>query len=105
MEGHWDADGTRMAGAIERVVGRKLRIWNMPWRALYLAAPLSPFFRELLEMRYLWSKPLRMPNEKLVAFLGEEPRTPLDAAVRRTLEDMRCLPTRKDEAMGAARVV
>ena len=28
--------------------------------------------REMLEMRYLWRKPLRLDNRKLVAFLGEE---------------------------------
>ena len=36
-------------------------------------------------MRYLWQTPARLENAKLVAFLGEEPHTPLGEAVRTTL--------------------
>lgn len=57
-----------------------------------LLAPFVPLFRELGEMRYLWSTPLRMDNARLVSFLGEEPNTPLDHAVRQTLASMGCLP-------------
>lgn len=42
-------------------------------------------------MRYLWERPLRMGNAKLVAFLGHEPHTPLDEAVRVTLQGLGCL--------------
>ena len=34
----------------------------------------------MLEMRYLWKKPLRFDNAKLVSLLGVEPHTPLDQA-------------------------
>ena len=43
-------------------------------------------------MRYLWREPLRLDNARLVAFLGAEPHTPLDEAVRETLEGLGCLP-------------
>ena len=33
-----------------------------------------------------------MTNGKLVSVLGEEPRTPLDVAVRNTLAGIGCLP-------------
>ena len=56
-----------------------------------LLAPAVPLFRELKEMRYLWERPLRMGNGRLVALLGREPHTPLDAAVRATLEGLGCL--------------
>lgn len=91
MEGVWDADGTMMVRAIEDVAGRKVKLRAFPWWALPLLAPFVAFFREVAEMRYLWSEPLRMDNAKLVSVLGAEPRTPLDTAVRRTLEDMGCL--------------
>jgi nucleoside-diphosphate-sugar epimerase len=45
----------------------------------------------MLEMRYLWKTPVRLTNDRLVAELGAEPHTPLERAVRTTLEDMRCL--------------
>ncbi|MDO9125783.1 MAG: hypothetical protein Q7U42_02875, partial [Parvibaculum sp.] len=48
-------------------------------------------FREMREMRYLWKKPVKLDNAKLVAFLGHEPHTPLDIAVRATLAGLGCI--------------
>ncbi len=45
-------------------------------------------------MRYLWTTPLQLDNRKLVAFLGEEPHTPLDTALRDTLRGLGCLDDR-----------
>jgi hypothetical protein len=42
-------------------------------------------------MRYLWNKPIGLDNAKLTAFLGEEPHTALETALRATLADMDCL--------------
>jgi nucleoside-diphosphate-sugar epimerase len=91
MEGVWDADGQMIIDAIGRAAGRKPKVWSFPWWAMPLLAPFVTLFRELKEMRYLWSQSLRMDNAKLVATLGAEPRTPLDTAVKRTLESMGCL--------------
>ena len=91
MEGIWDADGRTLIDAIGRVVSRKPKVWSFPWWAMPLLAPFVPLFKELREMRYIWTEPLRMDNSKLVAALGAEPRTPIDTAVRRTLESMGCL--------------
>lgn len=92
MEGVWDHDGRQMGNAIRRVTGRaELPIKRFPWWALRLAQPFVPVFRELVEMRYLWQRELHMRNDRLVAFLGAEPRTPLDQAVRETLIGLGCL--------------
>lgn len=91
MEGVWDHEGQQMRQAIERVLGHRIPVKPFPWWLLRLAAPFVPMFRELGEMRYLWRTPLRMTNDKLVAFLGEEPRTPLDLAMLATLKDLGCL--------------
>ncbi|BEP33165.1 NAD(P)H-binding protein [Variovorax sp. V59] len=97
MAGHWDADGTRMSGAIRRVVARRTgvepRVVAFPWWLLTLASPFFATFREMREMRYLWETPVRMDNARLVAFLGREPHTPLDEAVEASLEGMACLRT------------
>jgi len=66
----------------------------VPWTLLSLAASLSLFLRELLEMRYLWRTRLRLDNRKLLATLGNEPHTPLDKAVLATLVSFGCLPSR-----------
>jgi nucleoside-diphosphate-sugar epimerase len=96
FEGHWDADGTQMVEAIRRVVraagGATPKLGSMPWWALALAAPLVPTFRELREVRYLWQQPVRLDNRRLLAELGAEPRTPLDEALRATLQGLGCLP-------------
>lgn len=92
MEGVWDADGMQLSESIRRVTGRQwLRTRRFPWWLLHLGAPFVPLFRELLEMRYLWRQPLHMRNDRLVAFLGAEPHTPLDQAMRETLRGLGCL--------------
>jgi nucleoside-diphosphate-sugar epimerase len=94
MAGHWDADGSQMAAAIQRVVarrtGRKPRVGSFPWWLLTLASPFVTTFREMREMRYLWREPLRMDNARLTAALGQEPHTPLDEAVEATLVGLGC---------------
>ncbi len=96
MAGHWDTDGTQLAAAICRVVvkrgGIQPKVRAFPWWLTALAAPFVPTFRELREMRYLWSTRVEMSNAKLVSTLGHEPHTPLDEAVEAALEGMGCLP-------------
>ena len=92
MEGHWDADGTRIAAAIARAAGKpELKSGAFPWWLLALGSPFVPVFRELREMRYLWRQPVRMSNARLRAVLGCEPHTPLDTAMRATLIGLGCL--------------
>lgn len=92
FSGHWFDEGVEIARATARVAGiPKARIRNVPWFAIHLLAPFSETFREMLEMRYLWKKPLQLDNRKLVAFLGQEPHTPLDCALRVTLTGLGCL--------------
>ena len=93
--GHFDADGTQMAAAIRKAVGRDLPVRSFQWPIVALASPAVALFREMLEMRYLWAQPLRLDNAKLAHVLGLEPHTPLDQAVARTLADLGCLAAEK----------
>ncbi|MBO9516176.1 MAG: NAD(P)H-binding protein [Variovorax sp.] len=103
MEGHWDPDGTRMHAAIRRASGRPdLRVRRFPWWLATLASPFVPVFRELREMRYLWQRPVRLRNARLVALLGSEPHTPLDTAVAATLEGLGCLGAPRQHGEGQA---
>jgi len=92
--GHWLPAGIEMAYAIQRAVGaaQPPPIRRFPWALAYAASPFVTVFREMLELRYLWQTPVRLDNAKLVAFLGAEPHTPIDAAVRATLIGLGCLP-------------
>jgi nucleoside-diphosphate-sugar epimerase len=85
FEGFWDADGNQLAEAIRRVLGRELPLRRFPWKLLPLLAPFNTTLREMREMRYLWRQPVRLDNSRLKAFLGAEPRTPLDEALRQAI--------------------
>jgi nucleoside-diphosphate-sugar epimerase len=91
FRGHWLARAGELGEAMRRVVRPDLPVRGFPWIVVQVAAPFNETFRELLEMRYLWQKPIGLDNAKLVKFLGAEPHTPLDAALRTTLIDMGCL--------------
>lgn len=89
FRGHWDADGTRMAETIRRVVGNPgLPVRPLPWFVLGLGSALSETMRELYAVRPLWQAPIELDHTRLVAFLGEEPHTPWDEAVRTTLRGL-----------------
>jgi nucleoside-diphosphate-sugar epimerase len=98
MAGHWDADGTQMAEAIERAVirrgGDEPTRKAFPWWLVALASLFVVTFRELREMRYLWRQPVRMSNARLIDVLGYEPHTPLDEAVTATLHGLGCFDER-----------
>lgn len=92
MAGHWDADGAQMQSAIRRASGQPdLPVRRFPWWLVTVASPFVPVFRELREMRYLWRQPVRLRNARLLSVLGSEPHTPLDTAVRATLEGLGCV--------------
>jgi nucleoside-diphosphate-sugar epimerase len=86
FSGVWDADGTAMTRAIAKAVGRPdTKVQALPWPLIGLAGLVQETPRELYKMRYLWRRPIQLDNRKLTAFLGEEPHTPIDQAVRQTL--------------------
>ncbi|HUD50621.1 NAD-dependent epimerase/dehydratase family protein [Parvibaculum sp.] len=99
--GHWFEKGVEIAEATRRAAGKPdAPIRRFPWFAVYLAAPFVETFREMLEMRYLWKVPVKLDNRKLIAFLGEEPHTPTEEALRLTLKGLGCLDE-KSVGMGA----
>lgn len=88
--GTWDADGTAMIRAVAEAVGRPdTKVKGLPWPLLGLAGLIRETPRELYAMRYLWNTPVRLDNGRLVAFLGEEPHTPLGEAVATTLHALK----------------
>jgi nucleoside-diphosphate-sugar epimerase len=90
--GHYFERGVQMAEAILRVAEQpKTKVRAFPWFLVVGLSPFVPTFRELLEMRYLWKRPLRLDNAKLTEFLGEEPHTSTDRAVAGALDTLGCL--------------
>lgn len=97
LRGH-EVTGAQMAEALSRVTGRRLAVRRFPWWAVRAAAPFNETFREMLEMTYLWRRPVVLDNARLVARLGAEPHTPLDAALAATLDALGCGPPREAAA-------
>lgn len=90
--GHSFEHGVELARATRDAAGvPHAKIRRFPWFLIYLLAPFVETFREMLEMRYLWSRTLLLDNSKLVRFLGREPHTPLDQALRTTLVGLGCV--------------
>tara|TARA_R110000850_G_scaffold17318_3_gene53385 strand:+ start:8868 stop:9872 length:1005 start_codon:yes stop_codon:yes gene_type:complete len=92
FNGHWLEDGRELAERVRIVAGvPDAPIKRFPWVLLRLLKPFVPLFREMAEMQYLWKVPVRLDNTKLVERLGSEPHTPMDEALRMTLEGIKCL--------------
>jgi nucleoside-diphosphate-sugar epimerase len=92
FRGQWLAHNAEFGAALRRVTrDPHLPVRGFPWIVVRLAAPFNETFRELLEMRYLWRRPIGLDNAKLTRFLGAEPHTPLDRALAASLADMGCL--------------
>ncbi|HVU02505.1 MAG TPA: NAD-dependent epimerase/dehydratase family protein [Polyangiaceae bacterium] len=100
--GHWFERGVELAERTRDAAGvPAAKIRKFPWFLIVLLSPFVETFREMLEMRYLWSTPVRLGNDKLVSFLREktgeaEPHTEITVALRETLEGLGCLPRRPD---------
>lgn len=90
--------GHEMVAALEATAGRPLTVRTVPWMAIAAAAPFNESLREMLEMRYLWRRPVLLANDRIVAALGEEPHTPIVEALRATLAGQGSLPQREGEA-------
>ncbi len=90
--GHWLPQGIDMAHAVCRAAPhRALAIKRFPWLLVRILSPVVPVLREMLEMRYLWQVPLRLDASRLAQLIGPEPHTPLDEAVRASLQSLGCL--------------
>jgi nucleoside-diphosphate-sugar epimerase len=83
-----------LVAGVRRAAGRRVIALPFPWGVMRVMGRWNETLRELMEMRYLWRAPIGLDNRKLVSFLGEEPHTPLDAALREALEQPAAPSTR-----------
>jgi len=80
--------GREFTGAIAAATRSKLQVDRMTWWLIHALRPIVPLCRELSEIAYLWNEPHRINGGKLGAAIGDIPRTPLDVAATRALEDL-----------------
>jgi nucleoside-diphosphate-sugar epimerase len=80
--------GREFTSAIAAATRSKLQVDRMTWWLIHVLRPIVPLCRELSEIAYLWNEPHRIDGAKLEAAIGDIPRTPLDVAATRALEDL-----------------
>jgi nucleoside-diphosphate-sugar epimerase len=89
FDGTWTEDNRTFAEAIRHAAGKpRAPIYPFPWPLVHAIAPFNETAREMREMIYLWRRPLRLKDGKLRRFLGQVPATPLDEALRTTLQGL-----------------
>lgn len=94
FEGYCDVTGDGMIRAVHAALGRPVPVRAFPWGAMRLLAPFGGFPREAAEIEPFWRHPMRFDNQHLVALIGDEARTDLEAAVRATLRALDALDRR-----------
>ena len=67
----------------------RLGVRRMPWWLMGLAGRFNPVVREVLEMRYLFDEAVVLDDPRFRQLLPTFKATPLDAAVRETLDSYR----------------
>ena len=103
MAGHWFDEGRDFARAVARaggVPGAKVK--PLPWWIISALSPLVPLCRELREMRYLWQNSIALDNTRLRELIGSEPHTPLDDALRETMQGLGCIAESGDHLHSTA---
>jgi nucleoside-diphosphate-sugar epimerase len=77
----------QLKAAVEKAVGKTLKLAHLPWRMIRLLGFFQPMMRELAKMSYLRFEPHRLVSKRLASLIGEVPHTPLDEAVKQALID------------------
>ncbi|MGA2951247.1 MAG: NAD-dependent epimerase/dehydratase family protein [Caulobacteraceae bacterium] len=105
--GDWMDGPNALGEAVRCATGdARIPIRPFPWPVIFAAAPFVTMFREMLEMRYLWTRAIGLNDAKLRAFLGEVPSTPLDVAMTEALADLEVqIPAKSWTSKGAASYV
>lgn len=81
----------QLKAAVEKAVGRPLKLARLPWWALKIMGFFQPMMRELAIMSYLRFETHRLVSTRLESLIGPLPKTPLDEAVRQALIDQNML--------------
>jgi nucleoside-diphosphate-sugar epimerase len=65
-----------------------LRASSLSWPLVGVASLFLPTVAAMWEMRYLWRRPYRLANDRLVGLIGSEPQTPFAQALRAALGEL-----------------
>jgi len=74
-----------VAGHVQALTGRRMKIHAYPWWLMTLAAPVWEMARELVEMRYLWRTSHSLDGSALDRLIPDFRATALDEVLRRQI--------------------
>ena len=92
----------QMKAAMEKAVGRPLRLSALPWWVLRAGGPFVPMWRAIVSMSYLRFEEHRLVSDRLEGIIGPVPHTPLEPAVAAALVDIGVTVAGLDAAARAA---
>lgn len=84
FSGH-EFTGRELLETLNRIDNGKYRVSWFPWWIIKIGGLFSSFLRELVEMRYLWQWRVTLKSDRLMQILPEVPHTPLDRALKASL--------------------
>lgn len=64
---------------------RGFQVGSLPWGLMRVLGLAMPMMRELVRMRYLWTRPHALAGERLARVAGPLPHTPVALALRQAL--------------------
>lgn len=100
--GHHFGSGDELAEALARAARlTALPRRTFPWPIVLALAPFVRLFAELVEVRGFWRRDIAFDNRRLVEFLGAEPHTPVEIALRDSLKAMGALPSSEPDLQPA----
>jgi nucleoside-diphosphate-sugar epimerase len=103
--GHIALPARAFHAEVAAAAGRpKLAVRRVPWWLMGLVGRFSPVVRELMEMRYLFDEAVVLDDPRFRQLLPTFKATPLDAAIRETLDSYRAdkITPRSGRAASAA---
>lgn len=77
--------GNELIAAVEDATDKPLNVKTVPWSIMSFIGLFSPLIREVVAMRYLWSKPHRLDGTALKTLLPDFKPTPLNVAMQQVL--------------------
>jgi nucleoside-diphosphate-sugar epimerase len=77
--------GRQLSDKITKLHGAPTKVSGMPWRVITFGGMVVPMWREVAEMRYLWTTAHALDGSKLASRIGRIQQTPIDEALQHTL--------------------
>lgn len=77
----WSVTGRELQKVVENILGKPLKVKQLPWTMMKIIGLFSPLLRAVIEMKYLWQRPHQLSGKKLEKLIGKYSKSPLELAL------------------------